>query len=97
MCLNFSDNDLAVSLHFALFNGSTGYVLKPEEMLSTSSMGPLNSPGGGLSEENCYWPPPREMLQCVSLGIVSLHNFPKVRARPARGANACVQTAQPHL
>ena len=32
VCLNFSDNDLAVQLHFALFDGSGGYVLKPPEM-----------------------------------------------------------------
>eukprot|EP00966_Prymnesium_polylepis_P334138 7389537-Prymnesium_polylepis.1 len=31
-CLNFSDNDLATTLHFALFNGSAGFVLKPQEM-----------------------------------------------------------------
>jgi len=32
VCLNFSDNDLAVQLHFALFNGSGSFVLKPLEM-----------------------------------------------------------------
>lgn len=32
VCLNFSDVDLAVLLHFALFSGSGGYVLKPSEM-----------------------------------------------------------------
>ena len=31
--MNFSDSDLAIQLHFALFNGSFGYVLKPAEML----------------------------------------------------------------
>jgi len=31
-CLNFSDVDLAVTLHFALFNGSDGFVVKPPEM-----------------------------------------------------------------
>jgi len=32
VCLNFSDVDLAVLLHFALFSGSGGFVLKPSEM-----------------------------------------------------------------
>jgi len=36
ICLNFSDNDLAVQLHFALFNGSDGFVVKPLEMLQRS-------------------------------------------------------------
>ena len=30
--LNFSDVDVAVELHFALFNGSSGFVLKPSGM-----------------------------------------------------------------
>ena len=32
VALNMSNNDLPVQLHFALFNGSSGYVLKPPEM-----------------------------------------------------------------
>ena len=32
VCLNFSDVDVAVQLHFALFCGSSGYVLKPSGM-----------------------------------------------------------------
>ena len=32
VCLNFSDCDVAVQLHFALFRGEAGYVLKPAEM-----------------------------------------------------------------
>lgn len=32
VALNFSNNDLAVQLHFALFKGSKGYILKPPEM-----------------------------------------------------------------
>jgi hypothetical protein len=32
VALNFSNNDVPVQLHFALFNASTGYVLKPVEM-----------------------------------------------------------------
>ena len=33
VALNMSNNDLPVQLHFALFHGSGGYVLKPPEML----------------------------------------------------------------
>jgi len=36
VCLNFSDSDLPIQLHFALFNGSAGFVLKPQAMLTTS-------------------------------------------------------------
>jgi len=32
VCLNMSTNDLPMQLHFALFKGSGGYVLKPAEM-----------------------------------------------------------------
>jgi len=32
VALNMSNNDLATQLHFALFNGSEGFVLKPPEM-----------------------------------------------------------------
>jgi len=34
VCLNFSDTDTAVELHFALFDARGGYVLKPKEMAS---------------------------------------------------------------
>mmetsp|Transcript_1998 Transcript_1998/g.5040 ORF Transcript_1998/g.5040 Transcript_1998/m.5040 type:complete len:1003 (+) Transcript_1998:348-3356(+) len=38
VCLNFSDNDLAVQLHHALFRGAGGFVLKPADMrLDTST------------------------------------------------------------
>ena len=36
VALNFSDADLAVTLHFALFDGSDGFVLKPPEMRVTA-------------------------------------------------------------
>ena len=32
--MNFSENDMALTLHFALFKGSDGYVLKPADMYS---------------------------------------------------------------
>jgi len=34
VALNMSNNDLPVQLHFALFNGSNGFVLKPPAMVS---------------------------------------------------------------
>jgi hypothetical protein len=37
VCLNLSDNHTSVQLHFALFNGSAGFVLKPTEMQAPSS------------------------------------------------------------
>jgi hypothetical protein len=65
-----SNNDLAVHLHFALFNGSKGFVLKPTGML------------GGLFDasdsSDDYWPPPCDHLHIASLDIISLHNLPKV-------------------
>jgi len=37
VCLNFSDCDVAVQLHFALFRGGAGYMLKPAEMTALVS------------------------------------------------------------
>ena len=44
--LNFSDVDLAVTLHFALFHGSGGYVLKPSEMAVRERSRESSRPGG---------------------------------------------------
>eukprot|EP00966_Prymnesium_polylepis_P228465 5287588-Prymnesium_polylepis.2 len=38
-----SDNDLPLHLHFALFNGSGGFVLKPPEMLPADPKDPSES------------------------------------------------------
>ena len=40
VCLNFSDCDVAVQLHFALFRGSSGFVLKPSEMRFAARVDP---------------------------------------------------------
>mmetsp|Transcript_86037 Transcript_86037/g.257812 ORF Transcript_86037/g.257812 Transcript_86037/m.257812 type:complete len:1403 (-) Transcript_86037:178-4386(-) len=57
-CLNFSDVDLAVQVHFALFNGSGGFVLKPSEMCDTkpaaeacASEGRTSTVSGGQSPQ----------------------------------------------
>jgi len=58
IALNMSNNDLAAQLHFALFNGSRGYVLKPLEMRnalverrgSTKPSTPGHSAQGGLAK-----------------------------------------------
>jgi len=74
VCLNFSNNDLAVQLHFALFNDSSGFVLKPPEML-----GSLLGPGEDVNrlKPDAYWPPARVELQLVTIRIISLHQLPK--------------------
>jgi len=84
VALNMSNNDLAVQLHFAMFKGSKGYVLKPVEMRKHSEMNSLNSPNDSDwhdydadCETDHYWPPPRERLKRLSIEVISLHNLPK--------------------
>ena len=92
VCLNFSDRrggmlragDMAVQLHFALFNGHGGYVLKPKGMQSGSDLTGTSAQEGGQTadghtDDDRGWPPPRKFLQSVHLEFVSLHNLPKVR------------------
>jgi len=83
VALNMSNNDHSVQFHHALFNRSTGYVLKPSEM----------RPGNALSEDDehndeAYWPPPRKKLCCVTLTFANLHNLPKIRERRPRFGGA---------
>jgi len=99
VCLNFTGNDSAVMLHFALFSGSGGFVLKPSEMRMESPDGgsfrdaPPESPRNHRrrsavyrvtsadvsrqADNDVHWPPPRVMLACVSVRVISLHNLPK--------------------
>ena len=154
-CLNFSDVDVAVQLHFALFRGSSGFVLKPSGMRFVpygrksgegshrNASGPFvrcgptsgeGSPVRGSSgpfvrydptsgegssvrassgpfkhmtiaaswmsdesgsrasiasedarlqaQDDDYWPPPRDSLDCISVEILSIHNLPKVLSTP---------------
>jgi len=57
--------DLAVMLHFALFDNSSGYVLKPAGMLQSM----------GISD--AFFPLPRKNLDCKTLELISLHSAPK--------------------
>jgi len=61
VALNMSNNDLPLQLHYALFDGTAGYLLKPKEM--RRGMG--------------AWPPPHDSLCSLSLSILSVHNLPR--------------------
>ena len=71
VALNMSNPDVSVQLHFALFKGACGFVLKPPEMrVPTIAI-------GARQHEDMYWPPPREELYRTTLEVLSLHNCPK--------------------
>ena len=88
VALNMSNNDLPVQLHFALFRGSGGYVLKPPEMRTALQGAPPGPTGDSRSSRknanDAYWPPPRETLHRTTIEFLSLHHMPAVRLRPAR-------------
>lgn len=89
--LNFSDADLAVQLHFALFNGSSGFVLKPSEMLDNDS----GSSGGEQQRDgDLYWPPSRDGLHCTIIEVLSLH---KGRVCPRPSISVHYKHAFPNL
>ena len=82
VALNMGTCDLAVQLHFALFNGSTGYLLKPPEMKAVQAHGwrvPIQlTPGRReLVDDENYWPPPCDRLYLTTIDLCSLHNCPK--------------------
>jgi len=91
-CLNFSESDLAVQLHFALFHGFAGFVLKPSGMLGKSGEGGAEdtrasadkSDSGRSShhpvkddDPDVYWPLPREQLVVTTIKLIELHHLPK--------------------
>ena len=92
VCLNMSNVDLSVQLHFALFKGSRGgFVLKPSEMrkppdaadpaADQDGRAVISSPTAVGERppvvEADFWPPPRTTLFCTTIDILSLHNLPK--------------------
>jgi hypothetical protein len=94
--LNFSRNDVSVQLHFALFNGSTGFLLKPPEMCTaprgvqsehSDTLNNTAAQSGVLHDRlgrgrDDYWPPLRETLHLTTVELLSLHMCPKVCASP---------------
>ena len=85
-----SNNDLPMQLHFALFRGSGGFVLKPPEMLGyrqapvIADVFDLSASGSDAEAEriseasaaNDFWPPPREQLHRATIELLTLHNLP---------------------
>jgi hypothetical protein len=65
-----SNNDLAMHLHFALFNGSSGFVLKPIQLRSIAREGNDEVPPS--------WPARRALLHRTTFSLLSLHQIPKV-------------------
>ena len=82
VALNMSNNDISVQLHFALFEGTAGYLLKPREMMSRQQDSRKRSDSIGEAgeddENDDYWPPQRELSHRTSINVISLHNLPKV-------------------
>jgi len=72
VALNMSNNDLAIQLHFALFDNLAGYKLKPPEMV-----GGAHEESEDVDNVDACWPPPRAHLHRASLKLLSLHNLPK--------------------
>jgi len=83
VCLNMSYSDLAVQLHFALFNGSGGFVLKPAEMCAATQR-TEDSTRSEKAEAEDFWPPAREWLHRTTITLMSLHNLPKRGERRPR-------------
>jgi hypothetical protein len=89
--LNMSNNDVALQLHFALFKGSRGYVLKPSAMCARTFED--HQVAEEEDSEMIFWPTAREMLHRTTVRLHSLHNFPKV-AVTAKRTHPCAPCAQ---
>jgi len=92
--LNMCQNDLPVQLHHALFYGSGGYVLKPQEMLTHTMASPAES-----MDMQSYWPQLRERYHRTTVEVLSLHNLPKGNERRPRygGSRAACHQYEPEL
>ena len=69
VALNYQTNDLPVQLNRAFFQraAANGYILKPPAMLAAQPA----------------WPQPRQMVRCVTIKLLSLHQLPsRKEARP---------------
>jgi hypothetical protein len=79
VCINMSNIDLPLQLHFALFGLSGGFVLKPHEMRLVPREDLITQ-----SADIAYWPPPCEGLCRTTISLLSLHNLPKNREQRPR-------------
>jgi len=79
VCINMSNIDLPLQLHFALFGLSGGFVLKPHEMRLVPREDLVTQ-----SADIAYWPPPCEGLCRTTISLLSLHNLPKNREQRPR-------------
>jgi len=86
VCLNMSNLDLYVTMHYALFNGSEGFVLKPPEMvlqatvpatILSQSPSTQQKASRDLGVADHYWPPARDVLHLITIKVLSLHMCPK--------------------
>jgi len=99
VALNMSNVDLPNQLHFALFHGSGGFLLKPPEMLVADSHADKKEKKRARrhsAHDDVYWPPPRQTVHQVAVEILSLHNLPKrgeQRPRYIGSRGACHQFA----
>eukprot|EP00966_Prymnesium_polylepis_P132323 3059733-Prymnesium_polylepis.1 len=85
-------------MHYALFNGSEGFVLKPPEMvlqatvpatiLSQSPSTPKKA-SGDLGVADHYWPPARDVLHLITIKVLSLHMCPKVCIAASLASDLC--------
>ena len=62
VALNYQTNDIGMQLNRAFFDrcGRSGYVPKPEGMLTSPPL----------------WPPPRTIVHCATVRLLSLHQLP---------------------
>jgi len=98
VCMNMSSSDLPVQLHFALFNGSGGFVLKPSGMRAAKQRNEETAMSEEV-EDGSFWPPARKWLHHTIVKFVSLHNLPKRCERRPRydGTRAACHDYHPEL